>query len=356
MEGPHTPLSVQTFDHPTLQDGEALLQTVASEVCGTDVHMYEGRLPGNVPFPIIPGHVSVGKLVEKRGSIVDIYGRPFELDETVAFMDVIGSCGACKACLEDRATTRCPSRKVYGITLGVRDGLCGGWSEGILLKKDVRVLRLPEGLPPETYIGGGCGLNTAAHAIEEAQIQLGDSVAVLGVGPVGQSILAFSRMSGAGKLLAIGAPQERLDFAKRMGADETCGITPDARDRISWVMDQTDGFGADVVLEATGDPHAVTQALDMVRNNGTVVVVGQYTDNGTTPLDPFRQVNRRNVRLRGSWGSDYRHFARSIRMMGREHNRFPWHEMAQRKFGLDAINEALRVVRDREVVKAVIVP
>lgn len=358
MDGPDRPLHVDNFDDPELAEGGALLKTIASEVCGTDVHMYHGRLPGAVPFPIIPGHISVGELQETHGQIVDIYGQPFKRGEVVAFNDVYGTCHGCAMCLKYQATTRCPQRRVYGITFGTKDGLCGGWSEKILLKRGVQVLRLPDGLDAETYIGGGCGLNTAAHAIDEASIRLGDTVAVLGAGPVGQSLTAFSKISGAEQVITIGAPQDRLEYARKMGADNTCNIetVKDPGERVAWVLEHTHGFGADVVFEATGIPDAVTQALDMVRDGGTVVVVGQYTDNGTTRLDPYRQLNKKNITIKGSWGSRPRDFITALAIMGKYHTKFPWKEMAARGFSLDKVNEALGVVDRREVLKAVIRP
>ncbi len=358
MDGPNSPLHVESFDDPVLADGEALLTTIASEVCGTDVHIANGRLTGNIRFPLIPGHISVGELLETRGMIVDVYGQPFNRGDVVAFNDVVRTCGTCAMCVKYRAATRCPDRRVYGITLGVPDGLRGGWSEKIVLEKGVQVLRLPEGLDADTYIGGGCGLNTAAHAVDEADMHMGDDVVVLGGGPVGQSLTAFSRIRGANQVLNIGAPQSRLDYARRMGADDTCNIETitDPRARVQWVLDHTHGFGADVVFEATGVPEAVIQAMEMVRDDGTVVVVGQYTDNGIADLDPHRHVNAKSLRLRGSWGSRPIDFITALAMMGRHHAKFPWKEMAALGFPLDRVNEALGVVKRREAVKAVVRP
>src|SRR5258707_5655276 len=138
---PHAPIEFREFSEPTLEPDSALLHTLYSEVCGTDVHLWHGRLEG-VPYPIIPGHVSVGRLAALRGSIRDLDGDPFHEGDVVAFLDVHGTCGACHACLVSRQTTRCPHRRVYGITYGAAQGLLGGWAEAIPLKAGGRVLRL----------------------------------------------------------------------------------------------------------------------------------------------------------------------------------------------------------------------
>src|SRR4051812_29635668 len=180
IPAPNQPVRVEHFAAPSLEPGAALLATTYREVCGTDVHLWHGRLSG-VPYPLIPGHVSVGRLEAIRPPApLDLDGRPFREGDLVTFLDVHETCGACHACLVSKQTTRCPKRRVYGITYGAEDGLLGGWSERIWMKPGVKLIALPEELPPEVYIGGGCGLNTALHAVERASIRLGDTVVVLG--------------------------------------------------------------------------------------------------------------------------------------------------------------------------------
>ena len=110
----------------------------------------------------------------------------------------IGTCNRCWYCLVAKASTRCPHRKVYGITLGADElpGLAGGWSEVIYLRPGTRILRLPSGVSADLWMGGGCGLPTAAHAIELARIGLCDRVLVQGSGPVGLSCAALALLSG----------------------------------------------------------------------------------------------------------------------------------------------------------------
>ncbi|HET6680799.1 MAG TPA: alcohol dehydrogenase catalytic domain-containing protein, partial [Gemmatimonadaceae bacterium] len=173
IPAPHEPVRVESFAAPVLEPGAATLRVLFSEVCGTDVHLHHGRLSG-VPYPLIPGHVSVGTIEELRAPIHDVEGAPFNPGDLVTFLDVHETCGACWQCLVAKQTTRCPHRKVYGITYGAGDGLLGGWAERLWLKPGVRIVRMPPELEPETFIGGGCGLMTAMHAVDRAGIQLGD--------------------------------------------------------------------------------------------------------------------------------------------------------------------------------------
>ena len=350
---PNAPIEVREFPEPELEPGAALLRTLYSEVCGTDVHLHHGRLAG-VPYPIIPGHVSVGTVAKARGDIRTVEGEAVAEGDVVTFLDVHETCGNCYHCLVAGQPNRCPSRKVYGITYSARDGLLGGWSEAIYMKPGVKMIRLPAGLAPETFIGGGCGLVTALHAVDLARLRLAESVAVLGAGPVGQSCVALSSLSGAGEIVAVDGVAARLGFAKRMGATHTIGLEAPRDERLARARALTNGRGLDVVIEASGAPDAVSEALDLVREGGRVVVCGHYTDNGPVEVHPHWQINRKHVELRGCWGTRYEHFHRAVALAARFGGVKPWAEMAGRPHPLPDVGAALRAVETRTAVKAIV--
>ncbi|HEY4133024.1 MAG TPA: zinc-binding dehydrogenase [Gemmatimonadaceae bacterium] len=354
MPGPNEPLRLVELPTPALEPGAALLRTLYSEVCGTDVHLHHGKL--DVPWPIIPGHVSVGVVESSGGKLRDIEGNTIKEGDTVTFLDVNETCNNCYYCLVARVPTKCPHRKVYGISYSAKEGLLGGWAEAIWMKPGVKMIKLPKELSPDTFIGGGCGLVTALHAVDLAEIKLGESVAVLGVGPVGQSCIAFSSLAGAGEIIAIGAPRQRLEFARRMGATAALGLDVPATGRVDGVRGMTGGRGVDVVIEASGAPEAVRQALDLVRDGGRVVVCGQYTDNGSTEINPHWQLNRKHVDIKGCWGVRYDHFHRSVALTARHGDKKPWKEMVSARFNLEEADEALSAVENRTAIKAVITP
>lgn len=350
---PNVPVEIREFPEPELEKGAALLTTMYSEVCGTDVHLHHGRLAG-VPYPIIPGHVSVGTVARAREPIHTVEGDPVKEGDVVTFLDVHETCHNCYHCLVANQPNRCRSRKVYGITYSASDGLLGGWSQAIYMKPGVKMIPLPSGLAPETFIGGGCGLVTALHAVDLARIRLAESVAVLGVGPVGQSCVALASLSGAGQVVAVDGVLDRLAFAKRMGATETIGLDLPRPERLARAQALTNGRGLDVVIEASGAPQAVSEALDLVREGGRVVVCGHYTDNGPVEIHPHWQLNRKHVELRGCWGSTYAHFHRAVALAARFGGERPWRAMAGRVHPLRDVAAALRTIEARGAVKAIV--
>lgn len=356
MTAPEEPLEVRELPDPELEEGAVLLETVASEVCGTDVHLWHGRLEG-VPYPIVPGHVSVGRIVEARGVETDALDAPLAPGDVVTFLDVHETCHACYQCLVARQPNRCPQRRVYGITYSAEEGPLGGWAERILLKPGVRIVKLRAGLEADDVIGGGCGLFTGFAAVERSGLALADTVLVQGSGPVGLAAAAFARLRGAGRLLMIGAPEARLALGRRMGVDETFDLgATTAEERKTAVLDATAGRGVDVVLEATGNPEALPEGLALLRDGGTYVVAGHYTDAGPVSLNPHVDVNRKHARVLGQWGTEFHHVVRALEMLSRHRERLPFRDVIGRRYGLEEAQEALGAVEALRVTKAVIVP
>jgi L-iditol 2-dehydrogenase len=351
---PHAPVEVRELPEPELEPDSALLEVALSEVCGTDVHLQRGRLAG-VPYPLIPGHVSVGFLSKIRGRVSDVHGRPFAEGDRVTFLDVHRTCNACWHCLVAKATTRCPHRKVYGITYGLADGLTGGWAQRLYLKPGTRCIGLA-GVDFERFMAGGCALPTALHAVERAEVELGDTVLVLGSGPVGLSVIIFALMRGALRVLCIGAPEHRLGAARELGAAAFNVETSDEKAREQWVLEQTEGRGADVTVEATGAPAAVAQAMRYTRDAGRVCIVGQYTDHGEISFNPHLDLNKKHLTVRGCWGSDFSHFYRGVRVMADPARSAAWSHLKLDRYKLGEANEALADVAAGKVTKALIAP
>lgn len=356
MTGPRKPIEVREFPRPDLPPGAALLRTARSEVCGTDVHLWHGRLSG-VPYPIIPGHVSAGTLAAIRGPLRGIDGSDLREGDRVAFFDVHRTCGRCRACTVHATPTRCAARRVYGITDPASEGLFGGWAQAVYLEPGVGVARLPDAVGFADYIGGGCGLLTAVHILERAALRPGESVVVQGIGAVGLSTIALARLAGASTIVAIGAPAARLELALAMGADhvhDLGGTTPE--ERLEAVRALTYGEGADVVVEAAGSARAIEEGLLLARDGGRYVVAGHYTDGGVSEVNAHHHINRKHLEIRGCWGSEARHFLAALTVLEAHAAVVPWHRIGERTYTLHQLNEALADAEAMRITKALVDP
>jgi threonine dehydrogenase-like Zn-dependent dehydrogenase len=356
MPAPRHPIEVREFARPDLPDGAALLRTTRSEVCGTDVHLWHGRLAG-VPYPIIPGHVSAGVLESIRGRLRGLDGEVLREGDRAVFFDVHRTCGRCRACTVHRTPTRCGSRRVYGITDSAADGLFGGWAQAIYLEPGVGIARLPDAVGFDDYIGGGCGLLTAVHVLERAALRPGDSVLVQGTGAVGLSAIALARLSGASSVFAIGAPAPRLALARDMGADEVFDLgTTSPGERLEAVRARTHGEGVDVVIEAAGSARAIEEGVVLTRDGGRYVVAGHYTDVGDSAINAHQHINRKHLEIRGCWGSEPGHFLRALVLLERYASTVPWCRIGERTYPLTGLNDALADAEAMRITKALVDP
>ncbi len=355
ITAPNQPVRVRQLPEPKLAPGGALLRVDYSEVCGTDVYLHQGRLQG-VPYPLIPGHVAVGRLAKIRRSLRDIHGRSLKEGDSITFLDVHRTCHACWYCLVAKASTRCPERKVYGITYGVEDGPSGGWAQYLYLKPGTQCIPLDSSLQ-RSFMAGGCSLPTALHAIERAEIKAGETVLVLGSGPVGLSTIILARLAGALRVLCIGAPEARIETAARVGADAVLNWQEaEESERWEWVREHTEGRGADITVEATGQPRAVVQAMRWTRDAGRAVIVGQYTNHGEVEFNPHLDLNQKHLDLRGCWGSDFSHFYRAVEIISDPAASRGWNQIETREFGLEEAQTALDLVASGGLIKALIRP
>src|SRR5438067_3045591 len=208
-------------------------------------------------------------------------------------------------------------------------------------------------------MAGGCALPTALHAVERGEIVIGDTVLVLGSGPVGINAIIVSLMRGALRVLCIGAPDHRLEAASEIGASDVLNFEKhDEAERLEWILERTNGRGADVTIEATGAPDAVVQAMRCTRDAGRVVIVGQYTDHGMASFNPHLDLNKKHLDVRGCWGSDFSHFYRGVQIISDPDRSAAWAKLETKlsRYGLNDANEALSDVAEGRVLKALIDP
>jgi threonine dehydrogenase-like Zn-dependent dehydrogenase len=310
------PLEIRQYPLPDhLEDGELLARVTMAGICGTDVHLWLGQLP--IPLPNILGHETVGVIEQMAGEVRDYSGRRLQVGDRITWASSI-VCGECFYCRRKRAPTRCLSRKAYGISYNCEEAphLRGGYAEMIHLRRGTTLFALPETLSTEAVIGAGCALNTAIHGIERAPVRWGDAVVIQGAGPVGLAALAVAKQSGAGKVIVVGGPAARLELAREFGADLCIDLAdlPDPAERRERVLFETEGYGADVVIECVGHPQAVNEGLDLCRDGAQYLVLGQYANAGTITFNPHT-ITRKQLNVVGSWAFEPRHVFESLRLL-----------------------------------------
>ena len=250
---------------------EALIQVEASGICGSDLHIYHGRVPVEPGFTI--GHEFVGTVLAVGDEV-----------ERVAVGDrVLGcfhtACATCSACLRGDYH-RCRRGRTFGHGSKLGD-LQGAQAEKLLVPRaEMTLRRVPEGMSADVALFAGDVMGTGYHAVAHAGIRSGDTVAVLGLGPVGLCAVQAARAAGAVGVFAIDTVEQRLEMAAQFGATP---IHLTEQDPKRAVRAATDG-GVDIVVDAVGDPGPLEMAVSLARDAGTVSGIGAYAGRGEVPL------------------------------------------------------------------------
>jgi len=258
-------IRVGEVPEPTIGPDDVLLASKAAGICGTDLHIYRGEFEGRVSYPAIQGHEFGGVILETGKNV-----SKFRPGDRVV-VDPILPCHHCPTCLSGHINA-CRTLKLLGIDLD------GGYGQYVSVPAD-RVFRLPDNVDMihapmvEMYALGH-------HILQRGQVQSGETVAVLGAGKLGLSILdVLCHSASPGMTLATDLQPFRLETAQKLGVDHALNINE--VDPVEWVMEWTDGVGVDCVIEAVGHYHLpegqeapLAQAVKMIRNGGRVVTAG----------------------------------------------------------------------------------
>jgi threonine dehydrogenase-like Zn-dependent dehydrogenase len=247
------------------------MRVTRSAICGSDLHFFHGKAPMSPGEGI--GHEAVG-VVEEVGSGVTGFAAG---DRVVVAFDI--ACGACWFC-ERGQTQLCEDFRNLGAG-AFGGGLPGAQAERLRVPvADVNLLRVPDDVGDEAAIFVGDVLTTGWYSASIAEISAEDTVAVVGLGPVGFCTVQAALAQGSRQVLALDRDPARLALAAAAGA---VPIDVTARHPVTAVAEATGGRGADIVIEAVGHPDAFETATDVVRRGGRIVVVGMYTSE-TVPM------------------------------------------------------------------------
>jgi 2-desacetyl-2-hydroxyethyl bacteriochlorophyllide A dehydrogenase len=249
-----------------LEPTDAIVQIDASGVCGSDLHIYHGRVKIEPGFTI--GHEYVGTVLAAGDEV-----RDFAVGDRVlgCFQTACGHCFFCRRGLFHK----CDSSRTFGhgAALG---SLQGTQAERALVPNADLVLRkVPEAMSDEVALFAGDVMGTGYHAAAESGLQAGDVAAVLGLGPVGLCAVQAAFAVGAAHVIAIDTVPERLQMAKAFGAQAVHLTEQDPR---AAVREATEGRGVDACIDAVGDPRALELAIRLTRKCGTIQAIGVYAE------------------------------------------------------------------------------
>lgn len=334
IEGPGSRLTVEDLDLDDPGPGEVRVRLHAAAICRSDLHVAASG--EGLRFPAVLGHEGAG-VVEAAGEHTSIaVGTPVVLSWTPR-------CGSCARCIEGRPqlceqlSTSPPGGRLHRgeVTMGAYMGL-GCLTEAVTVSEACAVA-VPPGSDPELLCLLGCGVTTGfGAATRTARVITGDTVAVFGCGAVGLSAIQGARIAGARQIVATDPDPARRDLATSLGATDT--LDPTRTDPFADVVVLTGG-GADIAIEAVGEPAVMNRLLDAVHPGGTAVVVGLPALDSSLDVWPFHLLLEKT--LTGSiYGSADPHHDFPILADLHRRGRLHLAELTGSRYTLDQVNDA----------------
>jgi alcohol dehydrogenase len=349
-------ISVIDQQIPFTGPGDVLLRVGLVGICATDLHLLAGHI--GEPFPLVPGHEFVGEIAALGADAA--LRRGLKVGDHVA-VEMLLPCHNCPRCREGRynlcedddMTTGLRVGRQYGINIPrtVEPGLWGGFSEYLHVPAEAIVHPLPPELPWQRAVLVE-PLAVAFRAIARSRLQPGESVVIIGPGPVGLLAAAAARSAGAGKVIVVGTRKSRLDLATHFGADTTIN-TRDSD--TATALREVHNTLADVVIELAGVPSAQEEAVTLVRRGGRVVLAGACGQDAHVTFRADENLLTREVDVLPSFLSAGG-FEPAIALLSR--GEYPFEELVTHTFGLHEVEQAFGMIRRKEgaLVKAVIDP
>ncbi len=348
------PLRIEELDVDAPGPREVVVRTAAVGVCHSDLHVIEGSLPN--PLPMVVGHEAAGVVEAVGGEVRHVAPG----DHVIACLSVF--CGACEYCLAGRpnlcdgeATMRPSAEPPRLAKDGERVGQfaqIGGFAERLLVHENALV-RIRRDVPLDRMALIGCGVTTGLGAVfNTARIRVGATVAVIGCGGIGLSVVQGCRIAGAARIVAVDTMPWKLDLATRLGATDV--VNAAEGNPVPRVAEMTAG-GVDYAFEAIGNPATIRQAVRMTRKGGTIVMIGVVPAGTNVELPGADIVLREKTILGCMMGSNrFRvDMPRYVELYRGGTLRLD--EMISARLPLEGVDEAFESMRRGTVARSVIV-
>ncbi|MHB8618534.1 MAG: zinc-binding dehydrogenase [Chloroflexota bacterium] len=343
--GHREPFELRELPVPEPEPGAIVIRIGMACICGTDLHMWRGDVPEHTFMPPggrIIGHEMTGTVFRLgAGVTADSLGRPLREGDRVAYT-YFYPCRSCYACLRGQFAA-CPNKRRPAVPPDTFPAFCGAFAEYFYLQPGHFVFRVPDDLPDELVAPANCALSQVIHGLRRGGLALGETIVVQGAGGLGVQAVAVARSTGAERIIVIDGVPERLELARRFGADQTISLadypTPEAR--VDRVKTLTDGFGADLALEVVGLPAVIPEGIAMLRAGGRYVEIGCVAQGQEVNFDPSALVYGSKSIL-GVIMYDPLVLPAALQFLRRNQHTYPFHELISHRYPLREIDRAFQ--------------
>jgi threonine dehydrogenase-like Zn-dependent dehydrogenase len=352
--GRFKPFEFRELELPEADPDGLIVRISLANICGSDVHAWEGKTPRD--GPTILGHEMTGRVFRLgRNVATDALGAPLREGDRVVYT-YWHPCFQCSDCLGGEPNLCHVKAGRAGRDRSDRwPFFTGAYADFFFLRRGHYALKVPEGLSNEAVAPINCALAEVIYGLQQGGARMGDPVAIQGAGGLGIYACAAAKEMGATPVVILDRLPERLETAKRFGADHCLNVDDyrTGEERAAAVRDLTGG-GAGVVLEVVGSPAVIKEGILMTRPRGSYMIIGNIMPGLTTEVDPIWLYlgSRRMIGVRGyePWA-----LRKALALLVTAKGKYPWDDLLSHKFPFADITSAFQLSQERKVRRAAVV-
>ncbi len=354
-EAPNRPFQLRRFPLREPRAGEVLVGVRMCTICRSDLHSYQGQRPN--PTPGVLGHEIIGSIVALgEGMVADMRGEPLRAGDRVTWSEFFIPGDNWFSEVLD-LPHKSPGVEKYGhLSADTAPHHHGGFGQYCYILPKSWILRLPDELSDAEATPINCGVATAVCIAEAADIGLGDTVVVQGLGLLGLYAAAIASARGAKRVIGLDTLPARRALGLRFGCTQVFDPAALSEDElVAQVRAQCPPAGADAAIELCGVPEVVSAGLAMLRTGGRYVLGGVVNPKAFVRLD-LNLLLRKLITLRGVHNYHPRHLVQALDFVCAQRQRFPFGDLVDGRYGLDQVDQAMHDAAARRVLRAAIVP
>mgnify|MGYP001069352673 CR=1 FL=1 len=351
---PNAPFRIEAHPLRPPAPGEVLVRIRMSTICRSDIHSYRGHRPN--PCPGVLGHEIIGDIVALgTGVDRDMRGDRLAPGDRVTWSEYfIPGRNYFTEVLDLPQKSRGVDK--YGhMAATTAPHHHGGFGEYCYILPQSWILRLPDELSDEEATPINCGVATMIAVTEAANLRIGQTVVIQGLGLLGLYGAAIAKARGARAVIGLDTEAERRTRASRFGVDLALDPALDKADLMHEIATLCRPDGPDAVIEVCGAPEAIPQGIALLRTGGTYVLGGVVNPNAMVSLDA-NLLLKKLLTLRGVHNYHPRNLIEALDFVAAQRTRFPFHELVDGKYALAQVNEAMADAGARRVLRAAIIP
>lgn len=348
-------VEIKEFDLPKMGKGEILMRVLKSNICGSDIHMWEGK---HLFKNHVLGHEMVGVIEELgEGVTKDYAGREVKVGDRIVPVYYL-TCQKCEACLNGRFNICVHGSDYQGQIADKYPHFTGSFSTHYVIHENQYFYKVPDNVPDNVAAGANCGIAQMVYALDEVDLKINDTVVIQGAGGLGLYATAIADTMGA-NIIVVDSVESRLVEAENFGANYVINMneftTIEARKEE--ILRLTDGNGADLVIDVAGVPVAFEEAVHLAKLGGTVLEIGNVSVDQAQNVSIIPGlITRKCLTVKGILRYQPWYLDKTLKFLEKFNGKYPFESLTDRTYSLSETQLALEKAASKEVTRAIIEP